>query len=283
MRSAILFRAAVAGALLVAPAAHSQQKSMLPERDRPLALRTTPVYTVGVEDGRESEMFSNVDQVAFDAQDNLYVLDRGNNRVQVFDRTGRFVRQVGKKGGGPGEFQAPLGLAVTTDGTLVVADLGHRSYSLFGRDGRYQRSVPFGDEWMPMLGGVGMAPHPRGGIVTAARAAPDLQPARAGTVEEKQTTPILWEPLRAGTRASRLYAVVEEVTVRTSNSPAGGRERRSFMVTGPAAFTPRLNWSVLPSGGLVVANTAGYTVKVVGTDGKIARYIQKPMRERKVT
>ena len=120
-------------------------------------------------------MFSRIEQVAFDRADNLYVLDGGGNRVVVFDRTGKYVRQFGKQGGGPGEFQAPFGMTVLSDGSVAVADLAARTYSLFGANGRYQRSVPFLNDYMPMaLGSGGLAPHPRGGVVTVLRQAPSL-------------------------------------------------------------------------------------------------------------
>ncbi len=38
--------------------------------------------------------FSTPHSIAIDAQDNIYVADRGNRRIQVFDTTGKFLRQI---------------------------------------------------------------------------------------------------------------------------------------------------------------------------------------------
>jgi hypothetical protein len=42
--------------------------------------------------------------LAVDLQDNLYVVDAGNSRIQVFDPDGNFVRMWGEPGDGEGEF-----------------------------------------------------------------------------------------------------------------------------------------------------------------------------------
>lgn len=286
MRSAVLrstVLAALAGGLLSAPPAPAQQNVRLPEKDRALALRATPVFSVGREEGNEWEMFSRVEQVAFDRADNLYVLDGGAGRVLVFDRSGRFVRQIGKKGGGPGEFAVPLGLAVLADGTLAVSDLGRRSYSLFAADGKYLRSVSFDDEWMPMLSGV--AAHPRGGVVTPVRPAPPMQltggAVRTGTVN---STPIVWQSFAEGAEPVRLFDAPQEWrTQQSASEPSPGQRRVSFRMTGPPTFSPPLNWGVLPDGGMVVSHTPGYTLKVLDGSGRVVRYVQKPMPVRKVT
>lgn len=274
--------AALAAGLLAASPAPAQQAVRLPEKDRPLTLRTTPVYAVGRADGREHEMFSRVDGVAFDRSDNLYVLDGGAGRVMVYDRGGRFVRQVGRKGGGPGEFMIPLGIAVQGDGTLAVADLGHRAYALFAADGRYLRSVPFTEPWAPLAVNGRMAAHPRGGVVATVRGAPPVSMAGAQRGTSTQATPILWQPFGAGAKAVPLFDAPVEFTVRSEGSSARQGQRTNFRATLPR-FTPSLSWDLLPGGGMVVSHTPGYTLKVLDAGGRVARYVQKPMRVRRVT
>lgn len=275
--------ALAAGLLLAAPAARTQQTVRIPEKDKALVLRTTPVYAVGKAEGNEWEMFTRVSGVAFDRNDNLYVLDSGGARVLVFDRAGRFVRQVGKKGGGPGEFAAPVGITVQGDGTLIVSDLGHRSYSLFGRDGKYVRSVPFPDEWMPALANNRLAAHPRGGVVATVSPAPMRGMGGGMRGLSGQSNPVVWQPFTQGARPVTLFNATTEVTSETEGGPqAGGQQRVSFTAMSKS-FSPPVAFGLLPAGNVVVAHTPGYTLKVMGNDGRVARYIQKPMRVRKVT
>jgi DNA-binding beta-propeller fold protein YncE len=56
--------------------------------------------------------------VTLDDQDNLYVLEAGSGRVQVFDPNGQFLRMWGSPGAGDGQFNLnhPNGLALAADG-----------------------------------------------------------------------------------------------------------------------------------------------------------------------
>jgi 6-bladed beta-propeller len=52
----------------------------------------------------------------------VYVSDSGNARVEVFTAEGRFVRQFGSLGTGPGQFTFPFDIAVDGAGHAYVAD-----------------------------------------------------------------------------------------------------------------------------------------------------------------
>src|SRR4051812_2381355 len=117
MKTKIPFATSLVALLVLASAAHAQQ-------DRVLAGAPANQFSIGAEDGEDWELLSRVSGVAFDSNDNLYVLDAGNSRVLVFDARGKFVRKFGKKGGGPGELMTPVGLVLTKDGYVAVTDLG---------------------------------------------------------------------------------------------------------------------------------------------------------------
>src|SRR6201991_702854 len=44
--------------------------------------------------GKEPGQFNTPHSIATDANDNVYVADRGNHRIQVFDKDGKFLRQI---------------------------------------------------------------------------------------------------------------------------------------------------------------------------------------------
>lgn len=67
--------------------------------------------------------------------DEIFVVDTGNERVQVFSPDGTFLRAWGGKGNGPTQFSEPVGIVIGPDGRVYVADSGNARISVFSRDG----------------------------------------------------------------------------------------------------------------------------------------------------
>ncbi len=68
--------------------------------------------------------------LALDSQDRLFVVDRGNNRIQVFDNKGNFLQSIGESGDGYKQFDDPVDIALTSNDILVVADAGNNRVQL---------------------------------------------------------------------------------------------------------------------------------------------------------
>ena len=66
--------------------------------------------------------FARPTGLAVDQEGNLYVCDTLNNRIEIFDADGKFIRSFGKAGDGPGYFSRPKGVAIDSDGHVWVAD-----------------------------------------------------------------------------------------------------------------------------------------------------------------
>ena len=92
--------------------------------------------SIGREDD-ENYLFYRATDVAVDEQDNIYVLEYRNCRIQKFDRNGNYLQTIGKKGQGPGEFERPLQLLLDKTGKIYVKD--GRKIKIFDREGNYLR------------------------------------------------------------------------------------------------------------------------------------------------
>ncbi len=68
--------------------------------------------------------------------DEIYVVDTGNERIQVFGLDGTFRRSWGGKGTAPDQLSEPVGIALGPDGRVYVADSGNGRISVFEPDGR---------------------------------------------------------------------------------------------------------------------------------------------------
>jgi DNA-binding beta-propeller fold protein YncE len=80
--------------------------------------------------------FSKPTNVAVDKEGNLYVSDTMNDRVEIFDPDGEFIRAFGKNGDGPGYFARPKGIAIDSDGHVWVADAMQNRVQVFDDKGR---------------------------------------------------------------------------------------------------------------------------------------------------
>lgn len=104
--------------------------------DVPLDWGFEPAVTIGGEaDGPQAFFQVGANSVDVDAVGNVYVLDRGNYRILVFDREGRHLRTMGRQGGGPGELEWPHTLIVLPNGAVSAADLGKRGLVRYAPDG----------------------------------------------------------------------------------------------------------------------------------------------------
>ena len=102
--------------------------------------------------------FAKPTGVAVDKDGNLYVADTLNDRIEVFDADGEFIRTWGKNGDGPGYFARPKGVAIDSDGHVWVADGMTDRVQVFMPDGRLCIS----------MGGHGLLPGQFQGIVNVA-------------------------------------------------------------------------------------------------------------------
>lgn len=65
--------------------------------------------------------FKEATSVAVDSKDNVYVFNRGEHPLIIFDRDGNFIKTIGE-----GEFIRPHGIEIDSEDNLyLVDDLGH--------------------------------------------------------------------------------------------------------------------------------------------------------------
>jgi sugar lactone lactonase YvrE len=105
-------------------------------------------------DGSANGQFMNPKGIATDKAGNVYVADTDNNRVQVFSKTGAFLRKWGSKGDGNDQFLGAEDVNIAPDGTVWVADQGNQRLQAFSATGSFDTSISTPQDELPRGGGV---------------------------------------------------------------------------------------------------------------------------------
>lgn len=123
----------------------SNPKTPVPPAGQRKRLVLKEELSIGVREGDEKYMFGA--NVAFntDHEGNFYVTDWDKREILKYDPSGKYVRTIGRKGQGPGEFQNLSIARFDRDGTLYVTDLSSQRISFFDKDGTYLRQTPIPD------------------------------------------------------------------------------------------------------------------------------------------
>ena len=84
----------------------------------------TEILSIGSVDGADPYQFSRIRAVLSASNGTVWIIDdpMESGSIRQFDSAGRFLRQIGRQGGGPGEYRLPLGMAELKDGRVIVLD-----------------------------------------------------------------------------------------------------------------------------------------------------------------
>lgn len=77
-----------------------------------------------------------------DDQGHIIAFDSRDFCFDIFDEQGRFIRKFGRKGQGPDEIGAPMGVMLTKTGQVAVMDHGNNRLAIYSIDGTGIARVP---------------------------------------------------------------------------------------------------------------------------------------------
>ena len=102
---------------------------------------------IGNNRGNKNGQFNIPKGLVFSYNKMLYVVDRWNYRVQVFQQDDKFAFTFGSRGSNPGQFQWPVRIAIDTDNKVLVSDLNGNHISLFSHTGSFISRITCRRPW----------------------------------------------------------------------------------------------------------------------------------------
>lgn len=214
----------------------------------------------GLGDAPAPAEFGRVTSVALGPDGLIYVADAINREIRVFDRSGSFVRALGREGEGPGEF-GELQAIAWAGSTLLSMD------PAVGRIG----------EWSVAGQWLGQRPYPgrRSGAPTLIR-----------FYLSESGTPYSWSLRARPTGSQRLYVRQGadgpgDATAQTMADLGGPaafvvcEEAGVGITTFPIPFMPFLRQTPADGGHLVLTDGANYRVAWVNSGGDTIRVLER--------
>jgi hypothetical protein len=205
----------------------------------------------------ENYMFHEAANIATDSQENIYVSDSGNFRIQKFDHKGQYLQTIGKKGQGPGEFENPSRVFLDNQDNIYVTDGGgkwrdSRLMKIFNSRGEFRQVIHLED---PISN---FHVDPEGNIL-----------ANVSQRVERGTKRAVVKMNSEGKMIEKIaeFSDVKIVTKKSSEMTA------SFRVGH--IYTPRLYFSPIDGQTFLYAYSTEYKVYVIDKDGKLMLKIQK--------
>jgi hypothetical protein len=97
---------------------------------------------IGGDPDKENYYFPKGGLLSIDDEGNLFFTDLGNKRVQMYDKSGQYIRTIGRQGQGPGEYVFPGQVYFDPEGNTCVRN-GGIELNIYGKSGTFLKKVTF--------------------------------------------------------------------------------------------------------------------------------------------
>lgn len=97
--------------------------------------------SIGFDQEDENYIFEYPRDIDTDSSGNIYVMDYSEPIIKKYGPRGRYVKNIGRQGQGPGEFEMPMSICVSSQDFLYCADLMQNEIEVFNPDGNPLKTI----------------------------------------------------------------------------------------------------------------------------------------------
>jgi len=101
-----------------------------------------PEVSIGMVEGPDEYLIGDPRSVAVGPDGTVYLLDTQVPVLRAYAPDGTYLRDIGRQGGGPGEYESPDGMTAMADGRVLVRDPGAARIVVFSGVGEFIEQWP---------------------------------------------------------------------------------------------------------------------------------------------
>lgn len=133
-------------ALAVAACGEKAQEITMVERWQ---VSAEPAVAIGVAEGEAPYELHRASGALRTSDGRIVVANSGSAELRIFDSAGAYLRTIGRRGSGPGEYRGTLSVYPLDGDSLVVHDGGNERFTVLDPDGSYVRVLEVAREPFP--------------------------------------------------------------------------------------------------------------------------------------
>ena len=96
-------------------------------------MRSFNLLKVGARKVKGNEQFSFPREIAVDSDNNYYITDEYNHRIQKYSPDGQYIQTIGNYGKANGELALPQGIAINKQDEIYIADTYNNRIQVFDK------------------------------------------------------------------------------------------------------------------------------------------------------
>jgi len=214
-----------------------------------------PEVSIGLVDGPDEYLIGEPRSVAVGPDGTVYVLDTQVPVLRAYAPDGTHLRDIGRQGGGPGEYENPDGMTTLRDGRVLVRDPGGARIVVFDAAGT------FIEQW-PLSGGFNTS-----------------NPLYRDTLMQVYTLVLLnpgtapWDWIRGVRRYASTGEPLDTIPVPTWDYDAARltASREGSSSSSRVPFSPQDHWTFSPLGYMVSGLSDQYRIHLYRTGEPVLR------------
>jgi hypothetical protein len=211
-----------------------------------------PDLSIGAVNGAEELMFTSISHLRVGVDGKIWIFD---SVLRLYDSTGKFLRQAGRRGIGPGEYERVMGLVILPNGNAVLWDGDRSVLRVYSSEGD-----PVTDLRVPVAHAPGLADFMQNTLLY-------------------DTTGYVYLRGRTGGGSRGLIRIALDGSATDTIAPPGfglkSWSASAFRDGGGTSSTvdhlPEEMWTLSPLGYFVVARSDQYALHLLHPGGKVMR------------